>query len=426
MINTRNPINGFIKLSKTKTAKQTGILYGSRIAVMVFGLIITPILTRTLGPEKYGILAFVLAIITFIALFFEFGFFSAGARLLAVSKNKKEDQELIGTLTLITVGISLSFFFVIFIFSFFIDSIFHTFAGNILRSVSILAAILPFQYMLQQVCQGTNEIRKMALANVTPKLWYLASLLIVVSFFKLNVFFALALNLSGVIIAVGLIILSLRPRFDNLKKSIKLMWKETKEYGLHVYCARVTTVSTYQLDKIFISYFVNTLWVGYYNIAIVLTTPMILFSQALSTSLFKGFANRDRIPQKVILFNFLWLASCVIGLVFLGQYIVVILFSNKYISTVPLILPLALAGFFQGMYQAYNVFITTHRKGKWIRNVGLAMSGVNLIGNIILIPLFGAIGAAYASLISMLVAFIAHHSLYIKTIKQKMITIKFE
>ena len=158
MPNVRNFINSFIDLSRTKIAKQTGALYGSQILAMALGLITAPIVTRVLGPEKYGILAFILAVIYFISLFFGFGYFSAGARLLAILKNKGEDQELIGALILITVGISLSFFLTLFIFSFFVDSIFHTPAGKILRTVSILSAIIPFQYMLQQVCQGTNEI----------------------------------------------------------------------------------------------------------------------------------------------------------------------------------------------------------------------------------------------------------------------------
>jgi len=414
---TNKIIINFTNLVKSKTAKQTGVLYGSQILAMALGLITAPVVTRVLGPEKYGIFAFLLAVISFISLFFEFGFFSAGARLLAVSKDKKKDQELIGALILITFGISLSFFLTLFIFSFFIDSIFHTTAGNILRTISILGAIFPFQYMLQQICQGTNEIRKMAIANVVPKLWYLAWLLIVVSFFKLDIFTVLALNLTGIIVAVVLIIWNLKPRFDYLKENLSSIWKETKEYGFHVYCGRVVAVSTYQLDKIFISYFMNTLWVGFYNLAMVITSPMALLSRALSTSLFKKFANRDKIPGKVILFNFLWLAGCVIGLTLLGKFIVIFLFSYKYSPVVPLILPLAVAGFFQGMYQPYNVFLATHREGKRLRNVASTIAGINVIGNIALIPFLGALGAAYASLISMAIAFIAYYFIYIKTVK---------
>lgn len=418
MINIRNTINSFIKSSKTKTAKQTGILYGSQILRMALGLISAPIVTRVLGPEKYGIFAFILAVIGFISLFFEFGFFSAGARLLAVSKDKEKDQELIGALTLITVGISLSFFLVLFIFSFFVDSIFHTTGGNILRIVSILAAIFPFQYMLQEICRGANEIRKMAIANIVPKLWYLAGLLIVVSFFQLNIVLVLILNFTGIIAVVILIIYSLNPKFNNLKENFRAIWKETKEYGFHTYIGRVAGTSTYNLDKIFISYFVDTVSVGFYNLAMIITSPMVLLSQALSTSLFKGFANRNRIPRKVILFNFVWLTSCVIGLTLLAKFIVVFLFSDQYFPVVPLILPLAIAGFFHGMYQPYNMFLGAHRKGKWLRNMAFIFSGTNLILNYILIQLWGAMGAAVATLIACIVWYILCIYYYNKLLKE--------
>jgi len=419
MIDVHKIINGFADLAKTKIVKQTGILYSSQILAMTLGFIITPIVTRTLGPERYGILTFILAIVAFISLFFEFGFFSAGARLLAVSKDKKSDQELTGAIILITAGIALSFFLIVFIFSFFIDSIFHTSAGNILRSISVLAAIIPFQYMLEQVCQGANEIKKLAIANVVPKLWYLVGLLIVISLSKLNVFIALALNLTGIVTAVGLVVFSLKPTVDNLGSNIKLVWKETKEYGFHVYFGRVVDVSTYQLDRIFISYFVNTVSVGFYSLAMLLTSPMALLSRAFSVSLFKDLSDEEEIPRKVIVFNLIWLLACIIGLGSLGRFIVVILFSNKYLPAVPLILPLALAGFFQGMYQPYNMFLAAHRKGKWLRKTSFIMGGANLVGNITLIPLWGTMGAAVASIIGTSLYFILSIFYYRKSVSTR-------
>jgi len=419
MIDARKMIHAFVDLTKAKTTKQTGILYGSQILATALGLIIAPIVTRALGPDKYGILAFILALVLFISLFFEFGFFSAGARLLAISGNKKKDQELIGAIIFVTTGIALSYFLVIFICSFFIDSIFHIFAGNILRKISILVAILPFQYMLQQICQGANEIEKMAIANVVPKLWYLVGLLIAVSFFKLNVFIVLVLNLTGMVVAVISIILSLKPKFGNLRTSMKSLWRETKEYGFHVYIGRTIATSTHNLDRILISYFVNTVSVGFYHLALVLTSPMALLSQTLSISLFKEFASKQKIPRKVISFNFLWLLACVAGLSLLGKFIVIILFSKRYLSVVPLILPLALAGFFEGMFQPYNMFLGAHGKGEWLRNIAIVFACTVFILNLVLIQVWGAMGAAIASLTACILCYFFHVGYYNKLLREE-------
>ncbi|NVL90062.1 MAG: oligosaccharide flippase family protein [Desulfobacterales bacterium] len=396
------------------------MLYGSQIAILGLGILTGVINTRSLGPVDYGILSFILVLISFVSLFFEFGFFSAGTRLLAIANDERKERECIGGLVLITVGIALLFSLATFLLSFFVDSMFHTHVGNILRIISILVCIFPFQYMIQQVCQGTNKIGRLSAYNVAPIIWYLIGALIVINLFQLTVYIALLLNLSGIILATIVVIVSLKPSFSDLRKNIGLLWKETKGYGFHVYTGRIASVSTYQLDKIFISYFVNTTWVGFYSLAMSMTAPMALLSRSLSITIFKNFAHMERIPKKVIYYNFLWLLCCVIGLVALGKYIIIFLFSDNFVSSVPLILPLALAGFFQGMYQPYNMFLGAHRKGEWMRNSAFMIAGMNLITNLILVPIWGAVGAAIASAISMgfaLCLWIFYYRKYLKELE---------
>lgn len=412
----KETITDFTNLARSKPAKQTSMLYGSQIIVLFLGIFTGVINTRFLGPIDYGILAFVVALIGFISLFFEFGFFSAGARLLALANNEKEERSLIGGLLVITIGIALSFSLSIFIFSFFVDSIFKTEIGGILRIISILVSIYPFQYMLQQVCQGANRIEKMSAYNVMPKIWYLIGALIVITYFKLTIFLALLLTLSGVIFATVLVIASLKPNFDNLRGNIALIWKETKEYGFHVYLGRVASMATFDLDRMLLSYFVNTTSVGFYSLAMTLTSPMVLLPRSLATSLFKDFAQKDRIPKKVIYFNFLFLLSCVIALILLGEYVVILLFSEKFLPVVPLILPLAVANLFRGMIQPYNMFLGAKGEGKALRNTAFILTGSNLVGNFTLIPLYGALGAAYASLFALFINYFGHIFYYHKSL----------
>lgn len=415
--NARKTMSCLINLGKSKPAKQTSMLYGSQIIVLFVGIFTSVINTRFLGPVDYGILAFILAIISFISLFFEFGFFSAGARLLALANNEKEERCLIGGLLVITIGIALSFSLSIFVFSFFVDSIFNTEIGGILRFVSVLVSIYPFQYLLQQICQGANKITTMSAYNVMPKIWYLIGALILITFFKLTIFLALLLSLLSLIFATVLVISYLKPNFYDLMRYIKLIWKETKEYGFHVYLGRVASMSTFDLDKMLISYFVNTTSLGFYSISVALTTPMVLLPRSLATSLFKDFAQRDRISRKVIYFNFIFLLSCVAALALLSKYIVILLYSEKFLSVVPLILPLAFANLFRGMIQPYNMFLGANGEGKALQNTAFILTGCNLVGNFILIPYYGALGAAYASLFALSINYFVHIHYYHKYIR---------
>jgi O-antigen/teichoic acid export membrane protein len=93
---------------------------------------------------------------------------------------------------------------------------------------------------------------------------------------------------------------------------------------------------------------------------------------------------------------------------------VVLLFTDKFLPTVPLILPLALAGLFQGMYQSYNRFLGAKEKGKWMRNISFMQSIFNVTGNFFCIYYWGAMGAAIASMIATLIAYLGHVYYYRK------------
>ena len=310
----------------SKTAKQTVILYTSQILLIVLGIVTSSLNTRILGPKDYGILAFFGTLTGFSVLFFRFGFFSAGGLLLAQEKEESKEQKLIGTLVLIGLGVGLSFALFIFISSFFVDPIFHTNIGGILRILSPLLIVLPFSLLIPQIGRGTNKITNLSWFNVIPKVLYVAGLLVLINLVYVSVTTLILLNLSATIIAVATIVYRFKPSFDKLEKNFRKIWSKTKEYGVHLYWGQIADQSSYKLDGIFITYFVNTTQLGFYSLSNAITSPLAMLSQSLSASMFKGFASRNRIPRRVVQLNFLWLLAGVIGLVLFGRFIVVFLF----------------------------------------------------------------------------------------------------
>ncbi|MBL4624063.1 MAG: polysaccharide biosynthesis C-terminal domain-containing protein, partial [Flavobacteriales bacterium] len=59
----------------------------------------------------------------------------------------------------------------------------------------------------------------------------------------------------------------------------------------------------------------------------------------------------------------------------------------------------SIAHFFQGLSSPYS-FLSAKSKGKEIRNIAFAEALINVAGNLILIPLYGVIGAIVASIIA--------------------------
>jgi O-antigen/teichoic acid export membrane protein len=390
MVNAKGIVNEF---------KKDSTLYLSQILALFLGVFTGVINTRFLGPAGYGILAFFLAITSFTVLFFRFGFFSASQLLIAQAKDKREERELTGASVIAAFLIGVSYSFFILFLSFFVDDIFHTNIGWILRYSSFILIVLPFTFLIHSVGVGTNKIERLSFFNIIPTIVYLVGALMLLKIIQIEPFHFILLHIFSTLIGVLVVVKLFHPLFNNIRANLKDIWKKTKEYGFHIYQGEIANQTTYKLDGIFITYFVNTTQLGFYSLATTMTAPMVGLSSALSTSLFKRFVAMDRIPKKVIYYNFLWLVACVVGLTIFGKFIVVLLFTDKFLPVVPLILPLALAHFFQGMYQPYG-FLAAKGKGKWIRNVAHAEAISNIIGNVFLIYFFGAFGAAVASAIS--------------------------
>jgi O-antigen/teichoic acid export membrane protein len=385
---------------QSRLTRQTSVLFSSQLALLVIGIFTGVINTRYLGPDNYGTYSFVLAIISFMNIFSGLGFTVAGARLLALASDEEHERKIVGALIITGLCIAFVFSMTVFVSSFFIDMIFRT---NIKRSmilISSISGVLPLQMMIDQICSGTNRINDMAFFNLFPKLWYLGAVLILITFSDLNVLAALFLNLGGILIACLIAFKRFKPVFKRFKEHLRSLWKETKEYGFHVYLGAIADSSTYRLDNLFIASFVNTTSVGFYTLATTLVTPVSKLSNSMAISLFKGFTKADRIDKKVILFNFIWLLFCLGFLVIMGKFIVITLFTEKFLPMVPLIIPLAMASFFQGIYTPINLFLAAHRKGKELRFISFVEGGFNVIGNVIFIYYYGAMGAAIASAIA--------------------------
>jgi O-antigen/teichoic acid export membrane protein len=386
----------------SKTGVQTLTLFSSQILALALGMLIGIINTRTFGPIGYGVLAFFTTFTGFTVIFFRFGLASSICLMLVKTKEIEKEKELIGAAVVIAFFVGITYSLFTFISSFFVDDIFHTNVGWILRYVSVLVVALPFTLFIPQIGSGINNINLLSIFNIIPNMIYLLGALILLNLIQIEPFYFILLNLLSTLFSLLILIYGLHPKLTNLYENMREILKHTKEYGFNLYLGQIADQSTYKLNGIFISLFVNTTQLGFFSLAMATTSPMIGLSYALSTSLFKDSVYLNRIPKKAILYNLIWLVLCVSGLIIFGSYIIAILFGEEFLPASRLIVPLVLAGFFQGMYQPYLSFLTPKTSSKILRNFSFFGAFVNLSLNIFLIPSYGAYGAALASMISML------------------------
>jgi len=153
-----------MKIEKQK--QQVIILYVATLLGTQLGIIASIINTRYLNPLDYGDVRYVQNIINFISSLLLFGYFLSGSRLLALSKSKKDSQQIRGIMIII-LGVSIG----ILMLSTLTVSLLHykqeQVANLFFLSIPVCAFPLLSNY-INTTAQGDNHIGRLAVSRVLP------------------------------------------------------------------------------------------------------------------------------------------------------------------------------------------------------------------------------------------------------------------
>jgi O-antigen/teichoic acid export membrane protein len=138
----------------------------------------------------------------------------------------------------------------------------------------------------------------------------------------------------------------------------------------------------------------------------------------MSSALFASMARAPRIRRRWVL-----LAIGIGGLSaflawVLAEPFIRLAFGPRYAPAAALVLPLALAQAVRGVTGLYITFLSSHGRGRQLRNAGFLLTASNLIFNFALIPPFGAAGAAWASLAALIVNLTAYVVFYRRSLDE--------
>lgn len=159
-------------------------------------------------------------------------------------------------------------------------------------------------------------------------------------------------------------------------------------------------------DKYVILWFMSSAEVGLYSIAYkiptLMTMVMSLFVSAFQISIFDEFKKKDgdKFFKTVYssIMTILLLAASV--LIFASKYLAVILYKNNFYSAWMVGCILIFAFVFNSLSSLIGTVYTAAKKTNVLFYSTLIAASVNIILNIILIPIYGLYGAAFATLVS--------------------------
>lgn len=388
-------------MSLNKSKKQVILLYSCTIIGIFLGVLVSIVNTRFLEPSSYGDVRYVNNIIAFFSGIFLFGYFVSGSRLLALARDKDEANKIKGGLVFI-LGITIILMIVVMLISGFIhDYCLHKkFYYLFYLVVPVCGSTLLLNY-INTSSQGDNSITTIAFARLLPQLIYIIIAFLVYKYSGASAEKMLLLQNGIAVIILLLLIFKNSPNFSSLKQTLYKLKDENKQYGLQVYYGSLANLSIQYIAGVSLGVFGNdNTNVGYYTLALTVTSPLMMLPNVIGTTYFKQFAHQSFIPRKLLLGTYLMSIASLCAFIILIYPIVDILYNDSYANVAFYASVMAIGFTLHGLGDVYNRFLGAHGKGSYLRNAAWISGFISLVGYTIGIYFYGITAAIITRILS--------------------------
>jgi O-antigen/teichoic acid export membrane protein len=186
-------------------------------------------------------------------------------------------------------------------------------------------------------------------------------------------------------------------------------WKEVKEkvlvFGFHLFFSYLF----FQMDTVLIAFFRSDYEVGIYQSVFKLIMLPLVIPEILMNALLPVLSRLNRQDQfqwkrvgylmNKILVS-IGLPISILLLIYSDQIIHIVYGRNQYAESIPVLKIFAIILFLRFTLETFALMLTTSNRHKVRLNVVIVASSINLILNIIFIPIYGVLGAAIVALIT--------------------------
>lgn len=375
-------------------------IIGCKIVQSLLNLIIGMLTARYLGPSNYGLISYAASIVSFLVPIMQLGMRSTLVQEFIADPDKK--GEILGTALTMSAVTSFACILGVFVL---------TSVVNCGERDTILICVLYSASLLFQAIEMVQYWFQAELLSKYPSLAMLGAYFLV-SVYKLfllatkkNVFwFAVAYSIDYAIIDAILLLIYRKMGMQKLKFSIyraKTLFNRSKHY---IISGLMVTVFA-NTDHIMLKLMIGELENGYYTAAVTSAgvanfvyaaiidsfRPLVLSSKLENQKEFE-----KNISRLYCLIIYLALAQSIVFTV-AAKIIVKILYGNNYLATAPVLRIVVWYIAFSYIGTIRNIWILAEGKQNYLWVINLCGALMNIALNILLIPWFGACGAAVAS-----------------------------
>ena len=394
----------FSSSSFKKYLANTSWLFFERILRIIISFVVTILVVRYLGPKDFGLYSYTLSFYMLFSSFSSLGLEAITTREIVKYPARKD--EINGTVFLMRLAGSVIAIILIAL---------TLFLTNEDKSTSILILLASGSFLFQSFLVIEYYFRGKVAAKYSA--FALSASIILSSILKVIfilikaplIYFVFAVVFEYFALACGLVIVY------HINKLSVFNWKFSRELTLQLLkdswplaLSGIVVMIYVRIDQIMIKYMMSEEAVGYYAAAVRLCEAWYFIPVTLCNSIFPAIVNAKTVSQDFYnnrmqkLYDILtWMA---IGIaipitIFSGQ-IINLLFGSEFLSAVPVLTVYVWAGVavFLGVASSQYLINENLTKLSFVRSlIGMIL---NVVLNLILIPMYGIIGAAIATLVS--------------------------
>jgi PST family polysaccharide transporter len=401
-----------------KILKNINWLTFEKIFQLAFGLFVYAIVAQYLGPEQFGILNYALAFSGLFLAFNTLGLDSIVVReIVHTPKQSKEIlgsalvMRLIGSLLLIAIS-SLAIYFIkpddtmllLFVMIISLGYLFKSFAT------------IDLYFQSQVKSKYTVYARSIAFIIVSG-----LKLLFVFTQQPL-IAFVLMYALDAIISSVMLIfyykyvtldtIVSWRPRLKRMRSLLQDSWP--------LILSSIAIMIYMRIDQVMIGSMIDNEAVGIYSVAVKLSETWYFIPNMICLSVFPAILKARKQSQELYLKRiqtlfdaFTWFTIIIsLGVSLLSPFIIDILYGDKFASAATVLSIHIWAGLFVFLGGASSYYLISENLIRITLYRTLAGAVINIVLNLIFIPVYGIIGVAIATIISYATAAFISNAFY--------------
>ena len=390
-----------------RIVKNTGVLFAAQIIAYLLAFVYMVDIARYLGPESFGIFSFATAVVLIFGIFADLGLSTLITREL--SRDKSLEKIYIGNFIPIKVILSIIIYSILVLF------------GNLMGYPQVTLNVL-YIFGLFMITNGFSQLF-LGVFQAHEKMEYQSiSLLINNSIIFLGVFYGISngFNVEGfafiyfIAAVVGLLFsfFIMQWKYSPPRLSFNLkFWRKSLTLAIPLSFAIVFSTIAFRVDTVLLGILQGNIAVGWYSAGFRLIDFLLFIPVVYAGAIFPVLA-KFHISSKDLLkilygksFKYLLVISIpiVAGTSILAQEIILLLFQNSYLQSIIALKILIWVIPFMFLINIFGVMFVSINKQNLMLKITFVVMILNIILNLIFIPLYSYVGTSIISVITCVV-----------------------